>query len=186
MTGTTVEGHSERPASSSNDLNDVQLAVLKTLREQRAPLFALLDAARDDRVLDLLQNSGEKYQSLYEGQQGEDLANFAPYLVALPQHSSFLRAILKEGWGKSWGVYLTCTSEFGDLRKHLRHFLEVTLPGGKNAYFRFYDPRVLRVYLPNCTADDTKEFFGPIAAYLAEDEDAKKCCILLAPAKKEI
>ena len=37
--------------------------------------------------------------------------------------------------------------------------------------FRFYDPRVLRVYLPTCTGDEAEEFFGPVPEILAESED---------------
>ena len=60
------------------------------------------------------------------------------------------------------------------MRRHLRHFLEVQLPDGKQVYFRFYDPRVLRVFLPTCTADEINQFFGPIKQYLMEDEKPDK------------
>ena len=59
------------------------------------------------------------------------------------------------------------------MRHHLRHFLEVKLPDDTQVYFRFYDPRVLRVFLPTCTPDDTNQFFGPmIQNYLVEDESS--------------
>lgn len=38
-------------------------------------------------------------------------------------------------------------------------------------YFRFYDPRVLRRFLPVCTPDQLYAFFGPIDYFLFEDED---------------
>ena len=38
-------------------------------------------------------------------------------------------------------------------------------------YFRFYDPRVLRIFLPTCDAAQLKEFFGPVAHFICEDED---------------
>lgn len=135
-------------------------------------LYALLDAARDDRVLELLRESKERYQSLYESQQGEDLANFAPYLVELPKGSTLLDALIKEGWGKSWGVYLTSPKSFEEVRRHFRHFLIVQTEDGKELYFRFYDPRVFRVFLPTCTQRESLEFFGPVAKMLVEREDA--------------
>ena len=94
----------------------------------------------------------------------------APYLVRLQKDSLLLGSLVLEGWGSSWGVYLTCDHNFQEVRRHLRHFLEGQLPDGKQVYFRYYDPRVLRVFLPTCNADETKQFFGPIKCYLTEDE----------------
>jgi hypothetical protein len=115
----------------------------------------------------------EEYVSLYEGAVGAQLVEFAPYLVRLEQGSRLLEVLVKEGWGNSWGVYLTSASGISELWHHLRHFLEVKLPDGEQVYFRFYDPRVLRVFVPTCTSEEAKEFFGPIQDYLAEDEQSE-------------
>jgi len=159
------------PLPEEAGLDEVQSRVLEILRKQPEQLFAILDAARKNRVLDLLSKSEEQYQSLYEGKEGEDLANFAPYLVRFSKESKFLVTLIREGWGKSWGLYLTCDRPFEEVRKHFRHFLLVQTEDGKELYFRFYDPRVLRVFLPVCDSQEAVEFFGPIASYLMEDED---------------
>jgi hypothetical protein len=143
---------------------------LQMLRTQFQPLYAVLDAARDPQVLDLLRGSQEEFQSLYEGRQGEELADFAPYVVRVPSQSPLLEALVRKGWGKSWGVYLTCDQPLKELRRHFRHFLIVKLPDGREAYFRYYDPRVLRGFLPTCTADQANEFFGPVKCFMVEDE----------------
>jgi len=44
----------------------------------------------------------------------------------------------------------------------------------EQVYFRFYDPRVMRVFLPTCTPEDTTQFFGPIQNYLVEDESPEQ------------
>jgi hypothetical protein len=134
-------------------------------------LYALLDAARDDRVLEMLKASGEEYQSLYEGEQGETLADVAPYLVHLPRNSQLVDALAREAWGKSWGIYLICGHSFQDVRRHFRHFLLVKDEAGQRLFFRFYDPRVLRVYLPTCNIAEATRFFGPVFSFLMEDED---------------
>jgi len=41
----------------------------------------------------------------------------------------------------------------------------------KKVLFRFYDPRVLRVFLPTCTSKEVLEFFGPITRYVLEGEE---------------
>jgi pSer/pThr/pTyr-binding forkhead associated (FHA) protein len=148
--------------------------LLTMLRRDFQPLYAILDAARDIKILALLLQYKEEHQSLYEGQDGAKLAQVAPYLVKLKKDSALLDTLVREGWGQSWGVYLTSSSEFANLRRHLRHFLEVKLPDGKQVYFRFYDPRVLRTYLPTCTPEETNQFFGPIKKYLVEDEKPVK------------
>jgi hypothetical protein len=147
-----------------------QDCLLALLRGDFQPLYAVLDTARDIRILALLLHHKEECQSLYEGEQGVKLAQVAPYLVRLQKDSQLLETLVKEGWGKSWGVYLTSPKDLQEVRRHLRHFLQVKLPSGEQVYFRFYDPRVMRVFLPTCTPEDTTQFFGPIQNYLIEDE----------------
>lgn len=144
---------------------------LRSLRATTLPLFAVLDAARDPMVLALLFQAKDRWQSLYEGIEGERLAAAAPYLVQLPKGSPLLETLARDAWGRSWGVYLTCDQPFEAVRKHLRHFLLVTDEEGEELYFRYYDPRVLRVYLPTCTRQEAREFFGPIREFLMEGED---------------
>lgn len=151
-----------------------QERLLHLLRNDCQPLYVILDAARDTKILALLLQSNEQYQSLYEGQQGAKLAQVAPYLVRLPKESQLLEKLVEQGWGQSWGVYLTSSAEFSEVRRHLRHFLEVKMPDATQVYFRFYDPRVLRVYLPTCTAEESAYFFGSIRSYLVEDEKPGK------------
>ena len=56
------------------------------------------------------------------------------------------------------------------MRNHFRKLLTVYDPNGKPLLFRYYDPRVLRVYLPTCNAEELATIFGPINSYLLEDE----------------
>jgi len=42
---------------------------------------------------------------------------------------------------------------------------------GEQLYFRFYDPRVLRVFLPTCDERQLRDFFGPIDYFLCESEE---------------
>jgi hypothetical protein len=37
--------------------------------------------------------------------------------------------------------------------------------------FRYYDPRVLRVYLPTCNAEELATVFGPIETFWTEGSD---------------
>ena len=137
------------------------------------PVFAILDAAQEQTIPSLLEKSGETYVSLYQGNSARDLASVAPYLVRVPEKSRLFELLAKEGWGKNWAVYLTCGSALEDVRKQLRTNLAAKTPDGESCYFRFYDPRVLRAFLPLCTPAEAAQFFGPVTRYIAEGEDPK-------------
>lgn len=138
------------------------------LQQHPAPMFALVDAARDDLVLPTVLASGLLHRSLYEGWQGEGLSDVAPYLVEVPADAPFLDTLLERGWGDSWGTFLFSTEDFFSLRRHLRRFLKVQSEDGKKLFFRYYDPRVLRSYLPTCTPDELAHFMGPVSWWVTE------------------
>jgi hypothetical protein len=145
---------------------------LAALRDEGGPLFGVLDAARDGGVRGLLRASGEEHRSLYDGRRGEHLAAVAPHLVRLPAGSPLLGALIDRGWGKSAGIYLSCDRPFDEVRRHLRRFLVVETEEGEAFYFRFYDPRVLRGYLPSCTPEEIGWLFGPARAIWLEGRPA--------------
>lgn len=134
-------------------------------------LFVIVDGARDRGVSVRVKALGLPYQSLYEGAVGAELAPYGPYLVQLPKDASALLGWLNRSWGKAEGVFLAAEAPPCEIRRHLRRCLIVELRG-RPVYFRFYDPRVLRRFLPECTHDEWIQFFGPIATYLTEADDA--------------
>jgi pSer/pThr/pTyr-binding forkhead associated (FHA) protein len=132
--------------------------------------FVVLDGAIGPAIRDLLNQAGVFYQSLYEGAQAVDLAPFGPYLAEIQKGGKLMPFLIKVGWGKSWGVFLSAPMAFAEARKHLRHFLMVDIEGGQRVIFRFYDPRVMRVFIPTCNAEQRKEFFGQIQHFFVESE----------------
>ncbi len=151
--------------------------LIEVLMAQPEPLYAILDAALDPAIYLLMQSCEEEHQSLYEGTKGEELALVAPYLVRLPSGSPFLQTLIEKGWGKTGGVYLTSLAPFAEVRKHLRKFLTVRTEAGKELYFRFYDPRVLRLFLPTCKAEELAQLFGPISRFLLEEAGPCHCIL---------
>ena len=53
--------------------------------------------------------------------------------------------------------------------RHLEKSILVKTESEKEYFFRFYDPRVLRIFLPTCNAEQLKEFFGPVEQFICED-----------------
>jgi hypothetical protein len=153
----------------SLELAASKIQALQVLREQKDPLYAILDAARSDRVLELLRESIEEYWSLYEGPKGDALADVAPYLVRLPPGSTLLEALVREGWGHHWGIYVTCPLMPLDVRRHFRKFLMVKAEDmDGRLYFRFYDPRTLHAFLKECTEAQRRELAAPLANLIHE------------------
>jgi Domain of unknown function (DUF4123)/FHA domain len=142
--------------------------VLSLLKCETSTLYAIVDAARDDMVLPWLLESGAQHVSLYDGWQASELADVAPYLVAVSKDSAVLSDLLSRSWGQAWGVFLSSSATLRDLRRHLRRFLKVQVEGQGRMLFRFYDPRVLRAYLPTCTLEEANAFFGPVDCFLVE------------------
>jgi pSer/pThr/pTyr-binding forkhead associated (FHA) protein len=141
--------------------------LIHILSNQPQPLMALLDAVRDSRLLELLRDTTEEYQSLY---RSEANAKIVPYLVRLPPRSELLKQMVQKGWGREWGVYLTCPLALAELREYFRTSLMVTMPDGMELFSRFYDPRFFRSFLETCTAAEAEKFFGPVTSYFMEDE----------------
>lgn len=142
--------------------------LIAILRSQREPLFAILDAAHEPTVPQLLRASGEEYQSLY---QGEAFAEVAPYLVSIQPTSRFLERLAHEGWGHGWVVFLTCSLPLGSIREYFRRSLMIRMPDGREFFSRFYDPRFFRNFLRGCTQAEADRYFGPISSYLIEADN---------------
>jgi len=74
--------------------------------------------------------------------------------------------------GNHWGILAHANDDFRTLRMHFRKILTVWDPDGKPLHFRYYDPRVLRDYLPTCNAEELPLLFGPVTTYFAESDTA--------------
>lgn len=142
----------------------------KVYREDGGPIVAVLDGASVPGLLQKLVDLEPEYLCLYRGELKPDLAEVAPYVVRLERESPLAEWIFDRGWGNHWGIFAETGADFVSLRKHFRRYLTVHDPGGKPMLFRYYDPRVLRVYLPSCNGEELKSIFGPVDAYLVEDE----------------
>jgi hypothetical protein len=160
----------DAPAPAPEPLRDAALADLSAEADE-GTLFAVLDCARDPRIGVLLRESADEMHPLYQGITAETMAEVAPYLVRFEAGSGLLARLVGEGWGRAWGVYVVSEGSAKDLRAHLRRHVFVTdEERDEPLYFRFYDPRVLPLFLPTCTLRQEDELFGDIAAFLCEDE----------------
>ena len=132
--------------------------------------YAILDGAACRELLQVLAEHKPQYYCLYEGELQPDVESCAPHLVELLPGHPFAEWLLSELPGKPWGILAKSTEKLRPLRKHFRSFLIVKNEQGQNLYFRFYDPRVLRIFLPTCDAEQFEKFFGPVNSFICESE----------------
>lgn len=142
-------------------------------RGERRDIWLILDAARDPKVFRMLLACHLDYACLYSGALPPELEVAAPYLVQLTYDYRDSRRFLQEAWGNQWGVFLRSDTSLEKLRRHLRRFLVVRDPSGNRLMFRYYDPRVLRVYLPTCNEDELNRVFGPIECFWTEGKNTE-------------
>jgi hypothetical protein len=141
-----------------------------TLVNPYGVLYAVVDAARDRELAGQARRRGYDLVSLFLGDQAGQLADLAPYFFQVPHGAAFLAGEWRAALGKSAGVLIDSPAGPAEVFAHLRYAFIVQDKGGQRYFFRYYDPRVLRDYLPSCTREELIEFFGPVRAWVCEDE----------------
>lgn len=161
----TEENPGARAASSRTER---VLDALFRAHEERAHVYAVLDGARDERIYYEVHRGARAYACLFAGKVDPALATAAPWVVPLDRDAPFTRRIVDIGWGRSFGVFVISRAPLEDMRRHLRRFLVVGTEGGRQLFFRYFDPRVLRPYLPTCEPRELAYVFGPILRWVYE------------------
>lgn len=157
-------------------LSPEQIETLKNQLQQQLfadpdlQAFAVLDGASNPALLDFLYaQEPPEFACLYRGELEPDMAECAPYVAKLEQGSAFTQWLISSGWGLHWGVYAVANCDLKAMRYHLRKLTMVYEPEtNEPLLFRFYDPRVMNVFLPTCDAKQAREFFGPTQCWYAE------------------
>jgi Domain of unknown function (DUF4123) len=155
---------------------DLVISHLWRPAEGRTPekVYALVDAARSESIYPKIMAAKVESVCLHRGKMAKDLAWVAPYLVRLQREDTFTQWLVDSGWGNNRCVFVRSSATLHELKRHFRAFLTVYDEEGKSYLFRFYDPRVLGVYLPTCNENELKIFYGPVTGYYMEGEEGEQ------------
>lgn len=136
-------------------------------------VYWLLDGARDPRISKMVRYGELTFWCLYSGWLTPRLRAAAPYLVKLTPGSPATVAMLGNGWGRAWGIFIVAPAsvDMFHIRLHCKKLLRVQTRQGKRLLFRYYDPRVLSIFLPTCTHQEFTKFLGPLKRLLVESEE---------------
>ena len=137
-------------------------------------LYMIVDGASAIGLLDHFDATELEYCCLLSGDLDPELAETAPYLIKLQADDKLTDWLIDEGWANHVGIF--CMADpglsFKDVRKHFRGFLMVRDAAGNPVFFRYYDPRVLRVYLPTCDDRELPTIYGDVVySYFTENDD---------------
>ena len=155
-------------------------ALHELIQRQRGPadrLYAIVDSARDpDLARAAFERFGLERWSLFPADTDASMVPVAPYLVPVPFEPKypFTTSGFLEAWtarlGGCSGILFASKAEPRLVWEHCRNLFQVVDEDGKEFYFRFYDPRVVRPLLSTLAADQVREFFGPIGRYFIEGQ----------------
>lgn len=166
-----------RPASATSALmaRAVSLDELNGLVKV-GRVWAIIDACNEPEVPPKMYEIGEQRAvCLYRGDAESDHADVAPFLAHVDDF--LLQWIVELYWKKPWGIFVVAQSDLATLRTHFRKFLTVKDPDGEKMYFRFYDPRILKAFLPSCDDEELRQLFGPLEAYGVGDPDSSSATL---------
>jgi hypothetical protein len=151
-------------------INNVSRALWATQKEHAGSMYVIIDTARAPVIYPKVAISNNRKACLLLGDQARKLATVAPYVIQLGENDSLSQWLFSQGWGKSWCIFVESAASFVQVRNHVRSFFRVTDDTGKQLFFRYYDPRVLRDFFPTCDPQQLCNMFGPVRRYVMESE----------------
>lgn len=133
-------------------------------------LYAVIDCGRDPMIIPpMIEAMAASSECLFRGKARENLGDQAPWAVAVDPNEDLLDWLVEDGFGRRWASFAVSPLGIRDFVSHLRRFTMVEDEAGTLHYFRFYDPQVLRQYLPAFDPDQTARFFRGVDAWLVEN-----------------
>jgi Domain of unknown function (DUF4123) len=135
-------------------------------------VYAILDGAVVKQLPDAFEAMNVRHACLFRGESDPLVLTRAPWLVRVEPQSPALDWMLREGWGRHWGMFAAVPrdTKFDAVLEHFRQFVQVRLPDGRIVFFRFYDPRVQRLFVPSCDAAQAAQIFGLPLAWMCESD----------------
>ena len=157
-------------AHMDSNANNIGRMLWATKKEADGNMYGIIDTARAPLIYPQVAESNNRKACLLMGEQARKLAAVAPYLVQLGKNDPLSRWLFNQGYGKSWYIFAESSAPFVQLRNHVRSLYRVMDDMGKQLFFRYFDPRVLRVFFLTCDPQQLCNIFGPVQRYVLESE----------------
>jgi Domain of unknown function (DUF4123) len=132
----------------------------RILNADHERLYALVDAARDSKLVEQMRSAKIAHYSLFSGVKEVTLARVAPYLVPVTALLPYLRRFATRAWGKSWSVIVESDATLEEVRLQLKKSILVNVADGQTGYFRFYDSRAFEKFFSVGQLEQMQYFMG--------------------------
>lgn len=155
-------------------LSDAQITQIKQkiFPKNDNYLYAVIDGASCPELRFKIYDWEPESSCLWSGDLEPDLEEVAPYMVQLEPNSAFTDWLIKEGWGNHWNIFVESPLDPKAFRKQIRKLLLVRSPEGKSLVFRFYDPRVMDIFVPTCDEEQLEELFEGLSFIYLQSVDS--------------
>lgn len=138
---------------------------------QQGYLYAIVDASRGPMTIPpTLQAMTDKVTCLYRGKALEEFGDDTAWVAGIAPDESVLDWLLDNGFGERWAIFVRSSLQLADMVRHLRKFTMIEDEEGTVHFFRFYDPRTLRQYLPVFAPEQNEAFFRGVDAFYCEND----------------
>ncbi len=136
---------------------------LKTILGQApkdSKTYALMDCALDSTIYPTIQASGCPVACLYADDWQKNFGDIAPHLVELTPSAKFSTELLGWDWYGNWGYFVQSQETLDQLSAAFAPLATVKMPDGATSFFRYFDPRVIRVFLAQADSAGLTAIFG--------------------------
>lgn len=124
--------------------------------------YLLLDSAQIERLPQRLFELGcTTFHSLYQNTVYRPLEAVGPVLVSVAPNSALAQTFVRE-WSATCGIWLESEAPETVLLKHLRSLIHVRVEGDVTVLFRYYDPRITKLWLAELAAAERDRLMGPV------------------------
>lgn len=167
-------------------IDDVESWIVAQLDEARAVgrqgpegqpfrrTYAIVDASRQPMVIPAaLDAFASSVRCLFSGSALREFGDNAAWVVEIDSTEGTLRWLLEQGFNKRWAIFANSLLEIEPFVRHLKKFTVAEGDGGRTFFFRFYDPHVLRQYLPAFDERQVRLFFREIEDVFFEDTSGR-------------
>lgn len=125
--------------------------------------YLLLDGAQINDLIQIIYQlePAPEFSRLYDGTRYAELADAGPILIAT-NRGSLLNQYFEKQWYMTAGVALASRAPIDELVQHLSSLVHVSVSGGVTVLFRYYDPRILHLWLTDMSDEQRDSALGPV------------------------
>lgn len=131
---------------------------------QNVARYLLLDGAKIENLPARLYSLDENptIEWLYHGTPYKEVFDVGPALVLL-RNIGVLEQAFTEHWQHDAGLMIESDAPLPQLAEHLRSMIHARVTGDAALLFRYYDPRVMRHWLPALIPSEKDRMMGPVS-----------------------